>query len=514
MPRHNVLTLIVFIALLLCPSIYRAQQPQGDPKLTEVWEPVPRVITPGLGTAPPSDAIVLFSGNDLSEWQHGDGSPAKWTIADGAFTLRKGTGDIRTKRAFGDCQLHVEWRAPVKIEGDGQERANSGVFLMGRYEVQILDSYNNPTYSNGQAASIYKQHSPLVNASRPPGEWQSYDIFFRAPRFTENGGVRMPAYITVIHNGVLVQDHVELKGSTVFIGAPSYEKHSPKEPLVLQGHGKFVNYRNIWIRELSAPTPPQQSAAEKKHPLMNCLLARQSDGMFAGNCRQPYGVGIPGTVGPGEVWDLRLAAPVPNEAGLWRGTVRSGSGASPVGVDQAGAFRWMRYWAAVTDVQLNGDTFQFSFDPATTVAPTKDDLEILRRARVYLEAQGHWAHQPEPDVYAAATAFVKDPSLSKRGFCPAIERRTLFCALYLASIEQTGEFWWGRPAVNAIRAAISADDASEKLQHPLMDFNGAPEIKLADVQRVFDVAIAYVKEARNCGVQYWVWGAPVSKRCQ
>ena len=250
--RQTAATIIVFVTMLLRPSLCRAQQqpPRGDPKLTEVWEPVPRVITPGLGTAPPSDSIVLFSGDDLSGWQHLDGSPAKWTIAEGAFTLRRGTGDIRTKRAFGDCQLHVEWRTPAKVEGEGQERGNSGVFLMGRYEVQVLDSYSNPTYSNGQAASIYKQYIPLVNASRPPGEWQSYDIFFRAPQFAEKGGVLVPAYITVIHNGVLVQDHVELKGSTVFIGAPSYEKHNPKEPLVLQGHGSLVTYRNIWIREL------------------------------------------------------------------------------------------------------------------------------------------------------------------------------------------------------------------------------------------------------------------------
>jgi 3-keto-disaccharide hydrolase len=243
---------IVFQFILLCTSACHApqQQPKGDPKLTEVWEPVPRIITPGIGSAPPSDAIVLFGGNDLSEWQHGDGSAAKWTIADSAFTVRSGTGDVRTKRAFGDCQLHVEWRAPAKIEGEGQGRGNSGIFLMERYEVQVLDSYNNPTYSNGQAASIYKQYIPLVNASSAPGEWQSYDIFFRAPRFAENGGVPVPAYITVVHNSVLVQDHVELKGSTVFIGGPSYEKHNSKEPLVLQDHGNLVSYRNIWIREL------------------------------------------------------------------------------------------------------------------------------------------------------------------------------------------------------------------------------------------------------------------------
>lgn len=247
-----VVNLVILSAALLSLAVYPAepQQSQGDPKLTEVWEPVPRVVTPGVGAAVPSDAIVLFDGKDLSEWQHADRSTAKWSIAEGAFTVAKGAGDIRTKRAFGDCQLHIEWRAPAQIEGDGQGRGNSGVFLQGRYEVQVLDSYNNRTYSNGQAASIYKQHIPLVNASRKPGEWQTYDIFFRAPRFAENGNVLTPAYLTVVHNGVLVQDHAEIKGSTVFIGSPSYQRHNPKEPLVLQDHANPVSYRNVWIREL------------------------------------------------------------------------------------------------------------------------------------------------------------------------------------------------------------------------------------------------------------------------
>jgi hypothetical protein len=187
---------------------------------------------------------------DLSQWQHANGSSSKWSIAEGVFTVVKGGGDLQTKRSFGDCQLHIEWRTPTQVEGDGQGRGNSGVFLQGRYEVQVLDSYNNPTYSNGQAASVYKQYIPLVNASRKPGEWQSYDIFFRAPRFAANGIIATPAYVTVVHNGVLVQDHVELKGSTVYIGSPLYEKHNFKEPLVLQDHGNPVSYRNIWIREL------------------------------------------------------------------------------------------------------------------------------------------------------------------------------------------------------------------------------------------------------------------------
>lgn len=240
----STMLLSLFVASVQCG------QTQGDPQLTEVWEPVPRVVTPGAGTEPPSDAIVLFDGEDLSQWQSEDDSPAKWTITDGAFTVLKDAGDVHTKRPFGDCQLHLEWRIPAQIEGEGQRRGNSGVFLQGRYEVQVLDSFDNPTYSNGQAASIYKQHIPLVNASRKPGEWQTYDIFFLAPRFTETGTVLRPACVTVIHNGVLVQDHVEIKGRTTHIGSPRYQKHNSKEPLVLQNHGSPISYRNIWIREL------------------------------------------------------------------------------------------------------------------------------------------------------------------------------------------------------------------------------------------------------------------------
>src|ERR1044072_2933276 len=246
--RLMIVLLSMVSEALLRPLIHLAQQqqPQGDPKLTEVWKPVPPSVTPGLGSAPPSDAVVLFAGKDLSQWEQENGGPAKWSVAEEAFTVVKGTGTLRTKRGFGDCQLHIEWRTPAKVEGEGQGRGNSGIFLQGRYEVQVLDSYNNTTYSNGQAASIYKQHIPLVNASRKPGEWQSYDIFFRSPRFAENGTVTTPGYITVVHNGVLVQDHVELQGNTVYIGKPAYEKHGLKEPLTLKDHGNPVSYRNIW----------------------------------------------------------------------------------------------------------------------------------------------------------------------------------------------------------------------------------------------------------------------------
>jgi hypothetical protein len=236
--------------LLLLSPLGAAAQERPDPKLSEVWEPVPRVVRPGAGTAAPSDAIVLFDGTNLSEWRHEDGSPARWRVADGAFTVVSGTGGIFTTRAFGDVQLHIEWRAPAAVEGQGQDRGNSGVFFQRQYEVQILDSHENPTYANGQAASVYKQHIPLVNASRPPGEWQSYDIVFRAPRFAEDGSLRSPAYLTVFHNGVLVQDRAEVKGITVNRGVPYYESHAPRLPLMLQDHASPVSFRNVWIREL------------------------------------------------------------------------------------------------------------------------------------------------------------------------------------------------------------------------------------------------------------------------
>jgi hypothetical protein len=251
MTAGRIATIGTTSAALIAAFGAMAQTPtEIDPTLTEVWKPVPPLVTPGVGTAAPSDAVVLFDGKDLSGWESVAGGPAKWRVEDGAITVVKVTGDIRTKRAFGDSQLHVEWRAPAKIEGEGQGRGNSGVYLQGRYEVQVMDSYNNPTYSNGQAASLYKQYIPLVNASRKPGEWQTYDIFFRAPHFAADGSVTQPAYITVVHNGVLVQDHVELKGGTVYRGPPSYSKHNAKEPLVLQDHESPVSYRNIWIREL------------------------------------------------------------------------------------------------------------------------------------------------------------------------------------------------------------------------------------------------------------------------
>ncbi|UCG89395.1 MAG: DUF1080 domain-containing protein [Gemmatimonadota bacterium] len=222
------------------------------PEETEVWEPEPEVVTSEADGVPPSDAVVLFDGTDLSGWVHEDGSEPRWHVGNGVMTVSPGTGSIRTRQGFGDVQLHIEWRTPAEIVGDGQDRGNSGIYFMERYEVQVLDSYDNRTYSNGQAGSIYKQHIPLVNASRAPGVWQSYDVVFIAPRFAADETLASPAYMTVFHNGVLIQNHVELQGPTLYIGVPQYEAHGDRAPLLLQDHGNPVSFRNIWIRELSA----------------------------------------------------------------------------------------------------------------------------------------------------------------------------------------------------------------------------------------------------------------------
>lgn len=223
---------------------------QKDPKTTELWTPEPPVVNSGKSsTDAPSDAIVLFNGS-VAGWHHKNGEAVKWTTADNNLTVKPGTGDIQTKQSFGDCQLHIEWRSPAEVKGEGQGRGNSGIFLMRHYEVQILDSYNNKTYSNGQAGSIYKQHIPLVNACKGPGEWQSYDIIFTAPRMGANGRVIEPARITVLQNGILVQNNVTIWGTTKYIGSPEYEKHGTREPIILQDHGDLVSFRNIWIREL------------------------------------------------------------------------------------------------------------------------------------------------------------------------------------------------------------------------------------------------------------------------
>ena len=211
----------------------------------------PPIISPGKTSAdPPSDAIVLFDGKSLSHWRGTDGTPAKWQVRDGYAEVAAGTGDIRTTEVFGDCQLHIEWATPAVPKGEGQERGNSGVFLMERYEIQVLDSYNNETYYHGQAGAVYKQYAPLGNASRKPGEWQSYDIIFKAPRFDEQGKVTERARVTVLHNGVLIQNNVGIYGITYNDRPALYIAHPPQEPLRLQDHGNPVRYRNIWIRRL------------------------------------------------------------------------------------------------------------------------------------------------------------------------------------------------------------------------------------------------------------------------
>ena len=236
------------VAALQAQEINRTK---GDPKLSEYWEPAAPIVTPGrTAQDAPSDAIVLFDGKNLSEWVSDKGGQAPWTIEDGALVVKAGSGGIRTKRGFGDCQLHVEFRTPAVIKGEGQGRGNSGIYFMDRYELQVLDNHNNKTYVNGQAGSIYKQLPPLVNACRPAGEWQTYDIIFTAPRFYEDGRLKTQATITVLHNGVLVQNNKTLWGSTEYIGSPVYKKHGEKEPIFLQDHGNPTAFRNIWIREL------------------------------------------------------------------------------------------------------------------------------------------------------------------------------------------------------------------------------------------------------------------------
>lgn len=249
------------VALLM--AITSSQQPASPepapkPEDTELSSPEPAVVDPGsyAASAIPSDAIILFNGKDLREWVSvKDGSPAQWAVSPDAFTVKRGAGSIETRRKFADYQLHLEWRAPRNVTGSGQGRGNSGLFLASTgkgdagYELQILDSYRNKTYVNGQAGSIYKQHPPLVNAMRPPGEWQTYDVVWMAPRFNPDGSLSRPASATAFHNGVLIQNQAVLSGETLYIGKPAYRAHGPS-PIKLQDHGDPVSFRNIWVREL------------------------------------------------------------------------------------------------------------------------------------------------------------------------------------------------------------------------------------------------------------------------
>jgi len=238
------------ITTLLFASLFISSCFGQRPEETEDWSRKPEAVTPGKGTSPPSDAIVLYGGaEDIDKWVHVMEGEAKWNAED-ILTVVPRAGGIKTKLSFGDVQLHVEWRSPEEVVSEGQGRGNSGIFLMALYEVQVLDSYNNETYYNGQAGSVYKQHIPLVNACRPPGKWQTYDIIFKTPKFKEDGSLKSPAYVTVIHNGILIQNHVALEGPMQYIGKTSYKAHAKKLPFMLQEHGNPVSYRNIWIREL------------------------------------------------------------------------------------------------------------------------------------------------------------------------------------------------------------------------------------------------------------------------
>lgn len=250
-PRLFLLIALIFSLIQLS----MAQVPTIKWKIHDPNRPNPPIITPGTastqeaaGTAP-SDAVVLFDGKDLSKWVGEDGKPARWKVENGYMEVAGKTGNISTRDSFGDCQLHVEFSEPTPPEGESQERGNSGVFLMSTYEIQVLDSYENKTYADGQAGAIYGQYPPQVNASRPPGHWQTYDVIFHAPRFT-NGKLKTPARITLLQNGVLMQDNVVLTGPTAHGERPPYKAGPDKMPLQLQDHGNPVRYRNIWIREL------------------------------------------------------------------------------------------------------------------------------------------------------------------------------------------------------------------------------------------------------------------------
>jgi hypothetical protein len=243
-----------FLALfLLVPAMAVAQvnNPNVKPELTEVWSPVPPRVTPAAAIGqPPSDALVLFDGHDLSNWESVNGGPAEWTVGNGEFVVAPKAGSIQTREKFGDVQLHVEWRVPVlPSDRKGQDRGNSGIFLDGLYEVQVLDTLDNKTYVNGEAGSIYKQYAPLVNALKPAPEWQAYDIIFMAPRFYQDGTLAEPARMTVFLNGILVQNNVYLQGPTEYRGIPKYVAHGPG-PLMLQAHNNEVHYRNLWLRKL------------------------------------------------------------------------------------------------------------------------------------------------------------------------------------------------------------------------------------------------------------------------
>lgn len=282
------LCVLVVLSLLLTVSRLEAQLPTGWKQ--HDWDRArPTIVTPGasnLPLAPPSDAIVLFDGKSLEKWRAADGGPAKWTIKDDVMESVPGSGYIFTADAFGDVQLHVEWASPAKVEGKSQGRGNSGVFLQGLFEVQVLDSFDNITYADGQAGSVYGQYPPLVNASRKPGEWQSYDIIFRRPHYEANGTLKQPARMTVLHNGVLVQDGVRPLGPTSWLQHHPYTKSAERLPLSFQDHGNPVRYRNVWLRELPPETIAQPAAPYD--PTIAELTEEQME-KIAGKYKRPGG---------------------------------------------------------------------------------------------------------------------------------------------------------------------------------------------------------------------------------
>ncbi len=291
--RYYLFPALIFAGQLVCRESGFAQP---DPNWIEHdrSRPLPTVIQPGIPSGqdavgkPPSDAVVLFDGKDLSQWVSLDGTPTQWITRDGYMECVKGSGYIRTLQNFGDCQLHIEWATPTAAEGEGQGRGNSGLFFgLDRYEVQVLDSYGNKTYSDGSAGSIYGQYPPLVNASLPPGKWQVYDVVYTAPLFDGEGKLASPAYMTVFHNGVLIQNHVQLTGPTSWLERAPYRVHPPKQPISLQDHGNPVRFRNIWVRELGKPgkkefTLPVALLKKYAGKYESVAIAVVGDRLFAG----------------------------------------------------------------------------------------------------------------------------------------------------------------------------------------------------------------------------------------
>ncbi len=281
--RKDVWPLLAVLCLALSQSI--SAQTVARWKAHDTSRPKPPMVESAskLPVPAPSDAIVLFDGSDLSKWRSRDGRPSKWVIKDDYMESVKGAGYIFTRDSFGDVQLHVEFATPSNVQGHSQGRGNSGVFLMDLYEVQVLDSYDNPTYADGQASAIYGQHPPLINASRKPGEWQAYDIIFRRPRFNPDGGLATPARFTVLHNGVLVQDNVEAWGATTWLQSFGYPKHADRLPLSFQDHGNPVRFRNVWLRELPDSPPPGPPIAPAK-PVMS--LPEKTLDLYTGTYEQ------------------------------------------------------------------------------------------------------------------------------------------------------------------------------------------------------------------------------------